>query len=222
MIIETVAYCVASSVGTAAIYAGFQFRSNIRNAISNIFMDESTKQLLELVQKQQLVLDNTDNELGLSYEEYELEKPESEEEYLARLKFLHSKAWDDYSRYVDRRPLAEESDMILYKTLLAYHSGAMSLTLTSHHAHFSNGLTLWIENEYYGFGNICETWIESQSYRRKMLSFKPYFFQSTEMRLTPYTFMWLVDTVFKEKSLSKWKKMHDDYTIDVIKKAKGL
>lgn len=220
MIIETVAYCVASSVGTAAIYAGFQFRRNIRNAISNMFMETSTKRLLELAQKQQLELDEYDEELGLSYEEYELAKPETEEEYLTRLKLVHPKAWDDYERYIERRPLAEESDMILYRNLLAYHAGSIKLRLTQHHALFDNGLTLWIENQYYGFGNITQTWVHSDSYTKKMMNFKKYFFESTDKRYTPYTFMWLVDTIFKEQHPSQWKTIHDEYTRNQVRKGK--
>lgn len=220
MIMETVAYCVASSLGTVAVYSTIQYRKKISNAISNLFMDNSTKKLLKLVHQSQVKQDSEDSELGLSYEEYELEKPETEEEYLSRLKFLHSKAWDDYKRYIESRPLREDSDMILYKTLLAYNAGGMKLEITKHHAHFENGLTLWIENKYYGFGNITQTWMQSDSYRKKMMSFAPYFFESTSERYTPYTFMWLVDTIFKVQSPVKWKSMHDEYTRDKIRKSK--
>lgn len=222
MIMETVAYCVASSVGSLAVYASIQFRSNIRNAILNLFMDNSTKKLLELAQKTQESIDNTDDELGLTYEEFELEKPETEEEFLERLKFLHSKAWGDYQRYMTDRELREDSDMILYKTLLAYNAGAMKLEITSHHAHFSNGLTLWVENKYYGFGNITTTYMRNESYNRKMLAFKPYCFESMGGRYTPYTFMWLVDTIFKAQHPVKWKTMHDEYTRDKIRKAERV
>lgn len=220
MIMETVAYCVASSLGSLAVYAGIQFRGNIRNAFLNLFMDNSTKKLLELAHKTQERIDNTDDELGLSYEEFELEKPETEEEFLERLKFLHSKAWGDYKSYMSDKILREDSDMVLYKTLLAYHAGAIKVEFTSHHAHFSNGLTLWIENKYYGFGNITTTYISNDSYARKMLSFKQYCFESMGGRYTPYTFMWLVDTIFKEQHPAKWKSMHDEYTRDKIRKAK--
>lgn len=222
MIIETIAYCVASSVGSLAVYAGIQFRSNIRNAFMNLFMDNSTKRLLEIAHKTQERIDNTDAELGLSYEEFELEKPETEEEFLERLKFLHSKAWGDYQRYFTDRLLREDSDMVLYKTLLAYNSGGMKLELTSHHAHFSNGLTLWIENKYYGFGNITTTFIRNDSYARKMLSFQQYCFETTGGRYTPYTFMWLVDTIFKAQHPAKWKTMHDEYTRDKIRGAESV
>lgn len=222
MIMETVAYCVASSLGSLAVYASIQFRSNIRNAILNLFMDNSTKKLLELAQKTQERIDNTDDELGLTYEEFELEKPETEEEFLKRLKFLHSKAWEDYQRYMQDRILREDSDMVLYKTLLAYNAGAMKLELTSHHAHFSNGLTLWVENKYYGFGNITTTYMRNESYNRKMLSFKQYCFESMGGRYTPYTFMWLVDTIFKAQHPVKWKTMHDEYTRDQIRKAERV
>lgn len=219
MIMETVAYCVASSVGSLAVYASIQFRSNIRNAILNLFMDNSTKKLLELANKTQERINNTDDELGLTYEEFELEKPETEEEFLGRLKFLHSEAWDDYKRYMSSRILMEDSDMVLYKTLLAYNSGGLTLELTSHYAHFSNGLTLWTENKYYGFGNITTTFIRNDAYTRKMLAFKPYCFETTAGRYTPYTFMWLVDTIFKVQHPAKWKSMHDEYTRDKIRRA---
>lgn len=221
MIMETVAYCVASSVGSLAVYASIQYRNNIRNALANLFMDNSTKTLLKLVQNSQIQKESSteeDDELGLSYEEYELEKPETEEEYLIRLKKIHSKAWEDYQRYATDRLLREDSDMVVYKTLLAHNAGAMKLKLTPHHAHFDNGLTLWIENKYYGFGNITMTWMSDDSYLRKMTAFKPYSFETTGGRYTPYTFMWLVDTIFKAQSPLKWKTMHDEYTRDKIRK----
>lgn len=222
MILETVAYCVASSVGSIAVYAGIQFRGNIRNAVMNLFMDNSTKKLLEIAQKHQLstVVNEEDDELGLSYEEFEMQQPETEEEFLERLKFLHSKAWQDYTRYIDDRPLREDSDMVLYKTLLAYNAGGMNLEITSHHAHFENGLTLWIENKYYGFGSITTAFVRSDSYTKKMNSFKPYSFEICEGRYTPYTFMWLVDTIFKAQHPVKWKSMHDEYTRNKIQKGK--
>lgn len=220
MIVETVAYCVASSVGTAAIYAAIQFRSNIRTAITNLFIDDSTKKLLQLAYKHQQKLDNEDDELGLSYEEYEMKNPESEEEYLERLKYIHGKAWDDYKRYGAERVLMEDADMIMYKTLLSYHAGGTTLDMDSHHAYFSSGLTIWIENKYYSWGNIANTYVKSDSFSKKMKAFTKYVFSGTSGKYSPYTFMWLVDTVFKEQNPLKWKEMHDQYTRDKISKGK--
>lgn len=215
MIVETAIYCTVSAITPLSLYIGYQYRHNIKNSLCNLFKDVKLEDCLD---ENNILVEEDDDELGISYVEYELANPETEEEYLSRLKFLHSEAWEDYQRYGDRRPVKDDADMVMYKTLLNYHKGEITIKITDHYATFSNGLSIWISNAYYAWGNIDIPFTESTGFRRKAEQFVKYQFNGSLEKYSPYTFMWLVDSMFMEQQPVKWKEMHDKYTRDKIQK----
>ena len=144
-------------------------------------------------------------ELGISYEEYELEHPESEAEYMQRLKFIHSKAWQEYQLYMEDRHCDEVLDMYVYESLLKYHSGKLSVTHDQYLMKFNNGLELWVANQYYNYGNPYTITDYKMPYRLNGDT-------GSHRRLSPYTFMWVVDSMYQRTNPISWKQKHDNYT----------
>lgn len=209
MIIETVWYCAASAVTPFSLYIAYQYRNKIKNLFKSTILDDP--KLTDALDENNPVEKSDLPTLGLTYEEYELQHPETEEEYLKRLRTIHPDAYKEFKNTMNDRIQLDECDMIVYKALLDYKSGKLKIDErhnSSYTLRFKNGLEIWIENKYFGFGHIHFYEVNGKSYK----------FRWDEGRLSEYTFMWLVDIVYEHESYVVWKQRHDNYTRDIIEK----
>ena len=138
--------------------------------------------------------------LGLSVVEYDI-PAETEEQYLSRLKTIHSEAWQSYVNDYKGKPILEEQDRFLNLLILKYRNGDVHLEARTHTMTFSDGTEIWTANKYYSFGNI---WVCKS--RPGMV------FSTNDGRLSPYTFMTIVDLENELTDFHTWKKAHDAYT----------
>lgn len=146
---------------------------------------------------------------GLSVFEYTI-PDETEEDYLKRLKFIHSEAWQEYQHNYKSRILLENSDRFVSLLLLKYRNGEVGIECSSHTMNFTDGTEIWISNKYYGYGNV-------HACKRAAIKF-----ESHDGRLSPYTFMSIVDLEMEKTNFTAWKKHHDEYSRRRLKGIKTL
>lgn len=136
---------------------------------------------------------------GLSVYEYVI-PPETESEYLTRLKTIHPDAWTDYEENYSSHSLHEVGDRFVNLLILKYRNGEITAKCSEHTLDFSEGTSIWISNKYYAYGNI---------HHCKRAGMR---FESDMNHLSPYTFMSVVDLEFELKEFDNWKNTHDVYS----------
>ncbi|ECV9084126.1 hypothetical protein SEPL_223 [Salmonella phage SE_PL] len=134
---------------------------------------------------------------GLSTVDYNIE--ETEEQYLNRLKYIHSTAWQEYSQHADRA-IHIDGDRHVNLLILNASKGYISYNVGHHTLNFGSGEEIWIANKYFAYGHIHRS------------SSKPHLrFSYTDHRLSPYTFLRLVDFEYEHTNPLEWKRKHDEY-----------
>ena len=137
--------------------------------------------------------------LGLSVVDYEIPE-ENEEQYLNRLKTLYPSAWTEYFNSLGRRKIFDEADRHVNMLILKHRNGEINAKVGNYTIDFEDGTKVWIANKYYSYGNVYEC---------KRTSLK---FDNSSYRLSPYTFMSLVDLEQELNSYTTWKRYHDNYS----------
>lgn len=194
----TIASYVATAVLPFATYIGY--KSYINRNIPKVLAKPPAPAEAEVVE-----LPTS----GLSVIEYNIPE-ETEEEYLKRLKFIHSEVWQEYQNYYKSRKLLEAPDRFVNLLLLKLRNGEVSMECRQHTMKFSDGTEIWIANKYYGYGNVYEC-------KRPGIKF-----DSSDGRLSPYTFMTIVDLNMEHTDFAIWKQHHDDYSRRRMKGIKAL
>lgn len=106
----------------------------------------------------------------------------STEQYTKYLKKTYSEAWENYNcSYSMDKPIAARTDTHILRLILETEEGKLTATKDSHTIDFSNGDSVWIANKYYGYGQMYG----SVKY--------PHLRTNTQFRLSPYTFLRLVN-----------------------------
>lgn len=141
---------------------------------------------------------NVDPESGMTIVDYTT-PDETEEEYLSRLKYIHSEAWQEYCKYTER-PIAHDADRHINLLILNAERGLITYKVGAHTVDFDNSEEVWVANRYYSFGNL---------YRSKKRPNLVY--DGCSQRLSPYTFLKLVDFMKERENHSEWKRVHDAY-----------
>lgn len=186
--IITIASYLASTILPFALYQGYLRYIN-RN-IPKVLATPPEPAVVEVVELPPS---------GLSVIEYNIPE-ETEEQYLKRLKYIHSEAWQEYQNTYKSRKLLEAPDRFVNLLLLKLHNGEVSMECRQHTMRFSEGTEIWIANKYYGYGNVYEC-------KRPGIKF-----ESCAGRLSPYTFMKIVDLNMERTNFAEWKQHHDDYS----------
>lgn len=146
---------------------------------------------------------------GLSVIDYVI-PPETEEEFLKRLKHIHSKAWQTYQSDYKHKTILDTSDRFVNMLILKYRNGEVDMECGAHTMKFSDGTQIWIANKWYSYGNVYEC-------KRSGIKF-----DYSDGRLSPYTFMSIVDLEMEKTNFQEWKKYHDDYSRRRLKGLKAL
>lgn len=136
---------------------------------------------------------------GLSIIEYNI-PPETEDEYLSRLKIIHREAWSAYQHDYKDKSILTEQDRFVNILMLKQRNGELEATIRTHTLNFSDGTELWIANKYYSYGNIWRC-------KRPGMAFA-----NSSGRLSPYTFMSIVDLEMELSNYASWKALHDNYS----------
>jgi|AGFS01.1.fsa_nt_gi hypothetical protein len=180
--LETIIACIISGSLPLGAYIGYQ-RFWPKN---KIFPKVSNPEV------------NVDPESGMTIVDYKT-PDETEEEYLSRLKFIHSNAWQEFRKY-DSRPIAYDADRHINLLILNAERGIISYKIGAHTLDFNTTEEVWISNRYYSFGNLY------MSKQRPDLVF-----DGTNYRLSAYTFLKLVDFIKERSEHAEWKREHDAY-----------
>lgn len=178
----TIASYIASTVIPFGVYFGYRKyrRRFIPKFIENPVSGESN------------------SPMGLSVIDYEI-PPETEEQYMTRLKTLHPEAFKEYKKY--HRNVLLEHDRFINMLILRYRHGEIKVKPNSHVLSFSDGTDIWTSNRYYGFATIYEC------------TSKPELkFSCNEGCVSAYTFMSLVDLDDELRNPSMWRHKHSEYT----------
>lgn len=133
---------------------------------------------------------------------------ESEEEYLTRLKFLHSEAWDFYNKSSHTKELMIDQDRHVNMLMLKFKNEQNKITCDQHTMKFEDGTEIWIGNKYYSYGNVYSSPLNRPRFT----------FSSSQGRLSPYTFMCVVDLDMELQEFSSWKRLHDNYDLQILKR----
>lgn len=140
---------------------------------------------------------NPEPQSGLSIIDYNIE--ETEEQYLSRLKYIHSKAWQEYTSNASRE-IHIDADRHINLLLLNASKGYISYHVGDHTMDFGDGEEIWIANKYFAYGHI------HRSRAKPHLKFSYH-----DYRLSPYTFLRLVDFEYEHTNPLEWKRKHDEY-----------
>lgn len=135
---------------------------------------------------------------------------ETEEEFLRRLKHIHSEAWQTYQSDYKNKKILDDSDRFVNMLILKYRNGEVDMECRQHTMNFTDGTEIWIANKWYSYGNV---------YRCKRSGIT---FDYSDGRLSPYTFMSIVDLEMEKTNFYEWKKYHDDYSRRRLKGLKTL
>lgn len=195
MLIEIV--CATVPVLT---YITFDKRKSILGFVKSI----GSKPNITTISQKNVTNDPKFPDIGLSYEEYVLN--ETEEEYLTRLKRLHSCAWSEFSSYICKRELNERNDMLLAKSILDARDNKLKYEVDKYHIKFDNGVFVWIENRWFGFGGVTSTTGVKTHSSDAVLN----------NRVSDYTWMMLVDFYEEITDFDNWKRKHDEYTTNML------
>lgn len=136
---------------------------------------------------------------GLSVIDYVI-PDETEDEFLKRLKYIHSEAWQTYQIDYKYKKILDNSDRFVNMLILKYRNGEVGMDCETHTMKFSDGTELWIANKWYSYGNVYKC-------HRQGITF-----DCSEGRLSPYTFMCIVDLEMEKTNFREWKRYHDEYT----------
>lgn len=146
---------------------------------------------------------------GLSVVDYVI-PAETEDEFLKRLKHIHSDAWQVYQAGYKHGKLLEAADRYVNMLILKLRNGEVSIDCRTHTMNFSDGTEIWIANKWYSYGNVYKC-------KRPGIAF-----EYGDGRLSPYTFMSIVDLELEHSNFAQWKKYHDDYSRRRLKGIKTL
>lgn len=190
MIIEVLSY-IGTAMASVGIYAGVKSFLNRERPISTPIGTTITDL----------------PKLGFTTTDYTI-PVESEEEYLKRLKSLHSEAWQTYVDRYSGKKLLPEQDRYINMLILKYKNNEIKAKLGSATLNFDEGTEIWTGNKYYSFGYIWRS-------KRNME------FGIDHNRISPYTFMCLVDLEMEIGNFSNWKRLHDTYERAVYERLKN-